>query len=51
MGIDAALRAGLDIDVLLNAGGGPEKREFARIRDEQGLKAALAWRDARFEDG
>ena len=50
MGIDAALRTGLDIDVLLNAGGGPEKREFARIRDEQGLKAALAWRDARFKD-
>ncbi len=48
MGLDAALRAGLDIDVLLNAGGGPEKREFARIRDEQGLKAAIAWRDARF---
>ena len=50
MGLDAALAAGLDIDVLLNAGGGPEKREFARIRDEQGLKAAIAWRDARFQD-
>ncbi len=50
MGLDAALQAGLDIDVLLNAGGGPEKREFARIRDEQGLKAAIAWRDARFRD-
>lgn len=48
MGLDAALKAGLDIDVLLNVGGGPEKREFARIRDEQGLKAAIAWRDARF---
>lgn len=48
MGLDTALQAGLDIDVLLNAGGGPEKREFARIRDEQGLKAAIAWRDARF---
>lgn len=48
MGLDAALQAGLDIDVLLNVGGGPEKREFARIRDEQGLKAAIAWRDARF---
>lgn len=48
MGLEAALKAGLDIDVLLNAGGGPEKREFARIRDAQGLKAAIAWRDARF---
>jgi len=51
MGFDAALAAGLDIDVLLNAGGGPEKREFARIRDKDGLKAAIAWRDARFRDG
>jgi len=24
------------------------RREFNRIRDEQGLKAAIAWRDARF---
>lgn len=51
MGLETALQAGLDIDVLLNAGGGPEKREFARIRDEQGLKAAIAWRDARFRSG
>lgn len=50
MGLSAALRAGLDIDVLLNAGSSPEKREFARIRNEQGVKAALAWRDARFKD-
>lgn len=48
MGLSTALRGALDIDVLLNSGGGPEKREFARIRDEQGLKAAIAWRDARF---
>ena len=51
MGLDAALQAGLDIDVLLNAGGGPEKREFARIRETEGLKAAIAWRDARFREG
>jgi enoyl-CoA hydratase len=51
MGFSHALRTSLDIDVLLNAGGGPEKREFARIRNEQGLKAALAWRDARFRGG
>lgn len=50
MGLDLALQAGLDIDVLLNAGGGPEKREFARIHNEQGLKAAIAWRDARFRN-
>jgi hypothetical protein len=32
----------------LNVGGSPEKTEFARIRNEQGLKAAIEWRDARF---
>jgi hypothetical protein len=26
------------------------EREFNRIRDEQGLKAAIAWRDARFRE-
>lgn len=51
MGLSSALRTALDIDVLLNAGSSPEKVEFARIRDEQGLKAAIAWRDARFRDG
>ncbi len=50
MGLTNALRSALDLDVLLNAGGGPEKREFARIRDTQGLKAAIAWRDARFRN-
>jgi enoyl-CoA hydratase len=49
MGFSTALDAALDIDVLLNAGSSPEKREFARIRKEQGVKAALAWRDARFK--
>ena len=51
MGLSAALKTALDLDVLLNAGSSPEKKEFARIRNEQGLKAAIAWRDARFKDG
>lgn len=51
MGLSSALKTALDIDVLLNAGSSPEKKEFARIRDEQGLKAAIAWRDARFKEG
>jgi len=51
MGMRDALRASLDIDVILNATPSPEKTEFARIRKEQGLKAALAWRDGRFSDG
>lgn len=49
MGLRTALQASLDIDVILNAGESPEKAEFARIRQEQGVKAALAWRDARFK--
>jgi len=49
MGLSGALSTALDMDVLLNAGSSPEKREFARIRKEQGVKAALAWRDARFK--
>ena len=51
MGLSSALKTALDIDVLLNSGSSPEKQEFARIRNEQGLKAAIAWRDARFKEG
>ncbi len=51
MGLSSALKTALDIDVLLNAAGSPEKSEFARIRNDQGLKAAIAWRDARFKAG
>ena len=51
MGMRDALRASLDIDVILNATPSAEKAEFQRIRKEQGLKAALAWRDGRFSDG
>jgi enoyl-CoA hydratase len=51
MGMREALRASLDIDVILNATPSAEKAEFLRIRKEQGLKAALVWRDARFSDG
>ena len=51
MGMREALRASLDIDVILNSTPSAEKAEFLRIRKEQGLKAALAWRDSRFSDG
>ena len=47
-GMRQALLAGLDTDVLIESAGGPERAEFNRLRREQGLKAALAWRDARF---
>jgi enoyl-CoA hydratase len=48
MGLRAALQSGLDMDIMLNSTPSPEKQEFARIRKEQGVKAAIAWRDARF---
>ena len=50
MGLRSALAAGLDIDVDINATPSFEKQEFARIRKEQGVKAAIAWRGARFAD-
>lgn len=50
MGMRQALLAALETDIFIEAGGGPEREAFNRIRKEQGLKAALAWRDARFKD-
>ncbi len=50
MGLRSALAAGLDIDVDINATPSFEKQEFARIRKEEGVKAAIAWRDQRFAD-
>lgn len=47
MGMKAALEAALEIDVLIEAGGGSERLEFDRIRRQDGLQAALAWRNAR----
>ena len=49
MGLRQALLAALDTDVLIESTGGSERQEFDKIRREQGLKAALAWRDARFK--
>jgi enoyl-CoA hydratase len=48
MGLRQALLAALETDLFIETSGGPERAEFNRIRKEQGLKAALAWRDARF---
>jgi enoyl-CoA hydratase len=49
MNMRQALLAALDTDTLIEAGAGPERTEFNRIRREQGLKAAIEWRDARFQ--
>jgi enoyl-CoA hydratase len=48
MGMRDALLMSLDIDVQIESTMTDEKAEFKRIRGEEGLKAALAWRDAKF---
>ena len=48
MGLQHAVNANLDVSAMLNAVDAPETREFNRIAREQGLKAALAWRDSRY---
>lgn len=47
MGLRAALTQALELDIHIEASGGPERAEFDRIRREKGLQAALTWRDAR----
>ena len=47
MGFDEALEMALDQDLLIEAEGTATKREFLEIARIQGLRAAIAWRDAR----
>jgi enoyl-CoA hydratase len=51
MNMRQALLAALDASTLIESAQGPERAEFNRIRKEQDLKAAIAWRDARFRRG
>ena len=48
MGLREAVKMNLDLSSMLNAADTPEQREFMDIVKSQGLKAALAWRDARY---
>jgi enoyl-CoA hydratase len=50
-GFREALMANVDIDAVIESAEVPERKEFNRIRQEKGLKAAIEWRDARFRDG
>lgn len=50
MGMLDALQTALDIDTQIEGQGSPDKAEFLRILRASGLRAALAWRDARFGD-
>jgi len=48
-GMRSALAAALDIDHAIESHGSPDKRRFMDLACEQGLKTALAWREARFK--
>lgn len=48
-GIEAALAAALDIDHSIESHGSPDKVRFMDIARADGLKAALTWREQRFE--
>lgn len=50
-GLLAALEAALEIDLQIEGPGSPDKIAFMDIARAEGLKAALAWRDARFPKG
>ena len=48
-GMLQALEAALGVDLVIEAEGSPDKIRFMDVARREGLKAALAWRDARFE--
>ena len=50
MGMDQSLQTALDIDVQIECMETPEGKMFSDISKKDGLKAAIAWRDARFSD-
>jgi enoyl-CoA hydratase/carnithine racemase len=49
-GIRQAISANMDVSAILNGSDSPEQKEFDDIVRKEGLKQALAWRDARFEE-
>lgn len=48
MGFEAALRQALDLDVEIETTETEESRVFKEILNRDGVKAAIAWREARF---
>lgn len=47
-GFRDAMEANVEIDVEIETANLPAREEFRRITKERGLKAAIAWRDARY---
>ena len=48
-GMKEALKEALKIDIQIESDESPEREMFNKIRKEQGLKAALQWRDSKFK--
>jgi enoyl-CoA hydratase len=49
MGMRESLQAALDLDVVITSLDTPDRQKFREISKRDGLKAAIAWRDARFD--
>jgi len=50
-GFRAAMAANVELDVMIETANLPARDEFRRITQDQGLKKAIAWRDAKFRGG
>lgn len=48
-GMQSALQTALDIDHTIESHGSADKQAFMDIARERGMRAAIAWRDARFD--
>ena len=46
MGMEQALEAALEVDIQIEGEGMPTKARFLQIARDQGLRAAIAWRDS-----
>ncbi len=49
-GFRVAMAANVELDTIIETANLPQRDEFRRITQEQGLKAAIAWRDARYRE-
>jgi hypothetical protein len=51
MGLNEALKTASDLDVLIEGIETPDSKTFSEIARKDGIKAALKWRDSRFDAG
>ena len=50
MGMNEGLKTASDLDVLIEGIETPDSKMFSDIAKKDGIKAALKWRDSRFDD-